>query len=591
MRKVFTKVAVLLALGCAAPIFAQTTKLNLGTQVKGVLPVANGGTGVSVAGTVVANLGTADPTGVADSSTQVNAAIALAVTNGITTGQCLLIPSGKFYAPTLSNPSGVQFCGYGILLKTISQLSYTGGPGTYPTATTAQSNTYATAAPRLVFGQEYLSHWLQLAAANMGSVYSGAFQAGVALRVVFAGDSRTAGTNLSTQFLFPQAFAQTAYNRGIPLNAVPINAGHSGSLSSDWLSTFLAADMVTPPDLYFINYGYNDAGWGQPTSQTCAAIRSGLATIRASHTVDQMSIVLMTPIGGNDYASGRAPNTLEKLRGCYAQAAHDYQAVFIDLYGLMPDNDFAVQTCMMDIDTSIPGTPVPSPHVHPGTCKAPIYMDLIAHALFDPLEQMSGNGVTDQPGSSVTVNAGLAPAAYPLGFSLFRNSSTGPYFPNDGMVFTIAQADGVWWQMNCSYSATPNVCSSRSAHNSLTWDSWTSMAAPGAWTVTTPTVTCATGSGTLAATVRVSQIGKTANVNINVDVTAVGTCASAIKVPLPFIVQASSMLSCQETALTGASGAAGVGAGGATMFINRYDNATLAATGNHITCNGTVETQ
>ncbi len=113
---------------------------------------------------MVANVGTADSTGVTDSSTQLNAAIAAAVTNGITAGQCLALPAGKFYAPSLSNPTGVQFCGFGVLLKSISQTE-----SGYPNATTAQVNSYTYAAPRIVFGQEYLSHWMYVVESNLPS--------------------------------------------------------------------------------------------------------------------------------------------------------------------------------------------------------------------------------------------------------------------------------------------------------------------------------------------------------------------------------------------------------------------------------------
>lgn len=52
-------------------------------------------------------------------------------------------------------------------------------------------------------------------------------------------------------------FFNDAVNHGLPLLTI-VNNGHSGQTTTYWLSTALAADQALNPDLYFVNYGYND---------------------------------------------------------------------------------------------------------------------------------------------------------------------------------------------------------------------------------------------------------------------------------------------------------------------------------------------
>jgi hypothetical protein len=112
----------------------------------------------------------------------------------------------------------------------------------------------------------------------------------------------------------------------------------------------------------------------------------------------------------------------------------------------------------------------------------------------------------------------------------------------------------------------------------------------GGWSQTTPTVTCGSGTPTaITATVRVAYVGKQANLNISVVDTANGTCAGTIYVPLPLGTHQTSVLACTEYSQTGTMGTAVIKTTNVAN-IQSYSNATLAATGNRIACNGTVET-
>jgi hypothetical protein len=341
--------------------------------------VIRGGSSVPGGGIFVPSVGGSwsipsplDPTGATDNSAPINASIISQISSGPYATASLFVPPGKFYTPSLSNIYGVPVVGSGTLLKSVTQTS-TNNSGANVTATKAQQNSYAYAQPRLVFGMEYLSHW-------MSNIESSA-----PTKMIFSGDSTTSGVNVSSPFTPDQMFLKSATQAGITALTV-VNAGHVAKDTADWLSSYLAADLAASPDVYVVRWGTNDPFYGLSLATTIANIRSGLATIRAASTVDQMTVVLEMPSSSNDNPNGRNRAFYEQLRNGLAQAARDYQAVFIDLYALMPDNDFAVQTCMMDLPYAGVGTSTPPIHIHAGDCKNPIYNELFARTLLDPLK-------------------------------------------------------------------------------------------------------------------------------------------------------------------------------------------------------------
>jgi GDSL-like Lipase/Acylhydrolase family/Pectate lyase superfamily protein len=540
-----------------------------------------------------------DSTGATDDSAALNAAIT-ALTSTAAGGNTLTLPPGSYYVPGLSNPYGVQFLGSGSLLTSISQTSTNLASATV-TASKGQINSYAYK-NRFMFGQEYLSHWL-------ASIYATANGTFTPIKVVFSGDSTTAGVNVVPPYTVDQMFLNAARRHGIT-GVTVVNSGHSGDRSVDWLSSgamsggyftagFLYADQLLNPDVYVIRWGINDPIFGgNPTTLAAALvsnIRTGLAQIRANKTVDQETIVLETPSAVNDNPNGRDRIYEEQVRDGLAKAARDYQAVFIDLYGLMQDQDFAVQTCMMDLPYASSGTSTPPIHIHPGVCKNPIYESYLEDALMPSgtamfsdnlFENISGNDVSTTPMST-------PPNGFGPGNSWIRAEAANGW-PLEGWAETHVFADG---GLAIQYDFPLTVSGPTAAYwwrvgSGTTWGAWVSVNA-GAWSQTTPTPSCGSGTATtLTATVRVNTIGKHADVNANVIDTTNGTCASYISVPLPFAVEANSMISCYAYVSPNLVAAtAAVNAGGSALIINKYDGTTLAATGNSITCNGVVETQ
>ncbi|HVJ09788.1 MAG TPA: SGNH/GDSL hydrolase family protein [Acidisarcina sp.] len=391
-------------------------------------------------------LGSADATGTKDVSSRVNAAIAAQVGSYLGSSASFTLPPGQFWVPSLSNVYGVPFTGPGRLLKTVNQTSLNSSNATV-TATTAQANSYAYATPRLVFGQEYMSHWM----ANI--------QGGAATKVLFSGDSTTQGVNITNNaYLVDKLFAASASSAGL-VNITTSNSGQSGKDTADWVSTFLASDLATSPDVYVVRWGINDPFWGLTPAQTIANIRSGLATIRASKNVDQMTVVLEMPSAVNDNPNGRGATYYEQLRNGYAQAARDYQAVFIDLYGLMPDNDFAVQTCMMD--QPFAGTSTPPVHIHPGNCKNPIYNDILAKTLIDPVRVWGSSSST--PTGSFT---GPVSTNYP-GSGVFMGANP-TYGPTQVFYNSLAGTDNKLWQFYPDTAGTFNLWMVNDASNAVT---------------------------------------------------------------------------------------------------------------------------
>lgn len=112
-----------------------------------------------------------------------------------------------------------------------------------------------------------------------------------------------------------------------------------------------------------------------------------------------------------------------------------------------------------------------------------------------------------------------------------------------------------------------------------------------AWSSTTPTPTCGSGSFTTAsAAVQAKQMGKTWFISVKVTITTNGTCATNIFVPLPVTPASDTNLTCRENSVTGKMVAGVIAvAGGATASLVNYDNTYPGASGGIIVCGGVVQ--
>lgn len=181
-------------------------------------------------------------------------------------------------------------------------------------------------APRqLIYGQQYLY------------AFHNKLIAGTSAKMTFSGDSTTegGGTGATGNFIISTAMLEEGRERGHKLTSV--NAGHAGEDTADWVSTYIAIDMASPPDLYVVRWGLNDPLAGRTAADVEASLRAGLTTIRASYSVAQMSILLMVPNTANDPPNGRTEAWVRSLRPIIRQVAEDFQCAFFDTFTLWPD--------------------------------------------------------------------------------------------------------------------------------------------------------------------------------------------------------------------------------------------------------------
>lgn len=221
------------------------------------------------------------------------------------------IPAGDYLVTGNSNPLGVEMTGDGRLLKAI-----TGG---------FQQLNSAADVGQHVFGQEYLYAFHERLRNKLAST------------ILCSGDSTTSGgyAGLDAGFYIHELLMNLGFDAGHSISAV--NGGHAAKHTGEWVSDYLAADLATNPHCYVVRWGINDPWAGRTITQFATSLRQGLAQIRASKDVSQLSILLMAPNSTADTANGRDERWYEQARKVCRRAARDYQCAFIDTYSLWQD--------------------------------------------------------------------------------------------------------------------------------------------------------------------------------------------------------------------------------------------------------------
>lgn len=157
-------------------------------------------------------------------------------------------------------------------------------------------------------------------------------------KIVISGDSTTVGY-INAYTIAPEPphvlLAQYSKLRGYS-DVIVVNNGHSGEGTNHWNATHVLADIAANPDLLILRWGINDPAYSQTVEMFTVSLRSGLAQVRASKTVFQLSIVLMTPNSTAYIPDGRDEFWHESINKVIRQAALDYDCVFIDLYAMCP---------------------------------------------------------------------------------------------------------------------------------------------------------------------------------------------------------------------------------------------------------------
>jgi len=194
-------------------------------------------------------------------------------------------------------------------------------------------------------GIEYLQH------------YHDKIRVGDPVKLIFSGDSTTYGTGLTDVNYELDKLAKTFLDHCCVQGVTTVNSGQESQSAYTWNETYLAIDLAAEPDLYILRWGINDGSYPTATrlATFTAALRAGLATIRASYNADAMSILLMTPNATDDTETGRDAEWYEMICPVIRQAAEDYQCCFADLYHYMENCTDVLWT-----DVQVNGS-----HIHP----------------------------------------------------------------------------------------------------------------------------------------------------------------------------------------------------------------------------------
>lgn len=342
------------------------------------------------------------------------------------------------------------------------------GPGIVLTPVTGgyqQLNT-TTDLHQHMFGQEYLNAFHADIMAQSG---------GASTKIVASGDSTVFGTGASAPYRLTDLMLTLANEAGFKVSVV--NRGQSGKAIFQWLTTYLAGDLAENPKLLALKWILNDPAFlktgvaapldaGQAyanrrdATDVIADLRAGLATIRASKPVEDLSILLMTPNSTNDTPNARDEVFHEAIRGGMRQAARDFECAFFDTYGMWADSRNGA-----GIWLDAPMTD-PSIGIHPGNVLNSLIATKMADLLFP-----RGLRASALPGVFGTQGVGSMPHDFKMGVNLARITS-GSSFPGalDGSVFTVRTPDD--FGMQIAWSGAANAMPAIRFGSAGSWFNW-----------------------------------------------------------------------------------------------------------------------
>lgn len=352
--------------------------------------------------------------GVNNDDAKLNAALALG-------GSAIHLRKGKQYLiSNFVNTFGTPTLGKGQIVKSV-----TGG--------LEMQNSYVDAYQR-VTGQENLAAW-----------FKALLQPPAAPKIVFSGDSTTAGDGTSANFKINLLVAQGIKNRGLQtaygINA--INKGHSGASTGAWNSTYVTEDIADNADLYVVRWGINDV---KDITQFANNLREGLTKYRNARPFETNSILLMMPNSTYDVPNGRDAKWYEQLHDVYVQCARDFKCAFLDTYALTQNSK------------GLAGLLLDNPYgdgrgIHPNDT----FNSYISGYIVDTIAPMGlttrygRNRVTSTAGGEdATVTASALPSTYPDLITVIRTLPANGW-PLDGNAITFRTMDGTLIQHHFGY--------------------------------------------------------------------------------------------------------------------------------------------
>ncbi|MFS2189803.1 SGNH/GDSL hydrolase family protein [Mucilaginibacter sp. Mucisp84] len=183
-----------------------------------------------------------------------------------------------------------------------------------------------------IFGTEYLSSFHKKLYANQTA------SSPTALKIIFSGDSTTAGGDEGSDTAIDQVCIRLAARDYIP-NLTFVNHGYGGQSTVSWLSTYLADDLAQNPHVYVLRWGINDTNGSTP-QQLLDRMDTGLSTIRgnSNFTKDKLAIILCsmnTTTDDNQNHQGEIFN--EEYNKGLRVLARKYCCCYMDIYALWQD--------------------------------------------------------------------------------------------------------------------------------------------------------------------------------------------------------------------------------------------------------------
>ncbi|BBA26460.1 tail fiber protein [Pectobacterium phage PPWS4] len=283
------------------------------------------------------------------------------------------------------------------------------------------------------------------------------------LKVVFSGDSTTAGDGTTAGHTLPELVRDAFYkiSVGAAYGVQCINSGRSGKHTGQWSSLYVEEDKVQHPDLYIIRWGINDKGYlldgsaappdaGQdyPNRRTAEVfisdMRDGIRKYRAENPFSASSILIMTPNSTYDIPNARDAMWYEEINPLIRMLAREEGCAFLDTYLLIQDSKNLAGILMDNPFGDGRG-------IHPNDIMNMIISGVILETIIPKgMILKNGSSLSNISGAAFLPNIAASPRVHNRGVMLTRGVLSEGY-PIDGMLSTIRSQDEILLQLLSGY--------------------------------------------------------------------------------------------------------------------------------------------
>ena len=330
---------------------------------------------------------------------------------------------------------------------TIASLNESLWGGLSVTSTTGTTYHYSTRekveSTKLVFGEEYL----QAFHSSVNFTSGDNNPSKEPIKIVLSGDSTTVGVGASSDAFKPhvQLASIAAYSGYSHVKLV--NKGVSGGSTFQWKDLWIDGELAENPKLLVLRWGVNDPSTASTTVESFEySLRQGLDKIRNLKSVNELSILLMTPcMTDNDAGTRRVEEWHVAINQAIRRAARDYLCCFIDTSGALSDAKNSAGIWMDAVDAT-------STKVHPLDILYTKIAMLMANVIF-PLgfTLARTNAVINIPTWQGEATGAEQITSYSSGVTLQRLISSDASQPINGIVAVLKHCEGAGIEMATPY--------------------------------------------------------------------------------------------------------------------------------------------